>query len=216
MKTNILKLIINSTCIPAVKLGEYYNQLGRATDDESCAREYVKDCLCSTVREKTDDMRMRKMNSMLENFGGYPIADIIGDDAVILSVIDDKTGKITLPEPIQAKLGDRDTIYVTTVVKDGILSGIFAAFGAEYADNTDGTSTVENPAQAFSYVYSLHDDAKYEFMFIVDSELYATYHMQTRLEVETLAQVGRGLEMKDVKIKTNSGERPAKLFTVYR
>jgi len=210
MKRKVLKLIINTTCIPAVKLREYYESLGRAEGDTASAIEYLKDCLSSTVREKTDLGREKKMKTIIEATGDYPTAKVVGGCAYVLSIVNDKTAKINLPAPVSAEIDGKEAFYVTMVVNDGILSGVYGVTGAEYVKRVGANTEVDNPAQAFKDIYQLHDDLRYETMFIIPSEVYAGYHMQPRLEIETLAQMGRNLTIQNVDV--NGTE--AKLFTV--
>ena len=63
MKTNIAKAIINMSCMPCRDTLAHYTQLDRAQTLEQAVTEYIKDCFASTVREKTNEGRNKKMAS---------------------------------------------------------------------------------------------------------------------------------------------------------
>ena len=57
-------------------------------------------------------------------------------------------------------------------------------------------------------IFTKRAGGKYEILFAISNKKYATLHMQNRLEIETLARAGRGLEMSDIKI----GDKDMKVF----
>lgn len=215
MKTNIAKAIINMSCMPCRDTLAHYTQLDRAQTLEQAVTEYIKDCFASTVREKTNEGRNKKMASTFSQTGEDPTFTVMGGDAVRLAITEDKSAPATYHAAVEPVFVAEDgtshpTLYITAVTdgKSGIRA-IYAAYGSLY---TAQGSVVPNPAEQFADLYTKTEDCDWEVMCLVPDDLYNTLHKQNRLELEALVSMGRGVCSKDVTVQTSSGPVAAKLF----
>lgn len=232
MKTNIVKAIINMGCIPCPDVKKYYQELGRADNLNSAVLEYIKDCFASTIREKTDASRNRKMSSFFSYTGENPSFAIMNGDIVQVAIVTDKNEQVTYPDNVadvfkydsasdefkQADTDDspRQILYITAVT-DGVdkLKALYATYGTVLSAYAQGR-TMDNPANLLNPIYTKTDECKWEMMCVVPDSIYQTLHKQNRLELEALVQMGRGVEMETVTICTTDGQQPAKLFKSIR
>lgn len=215
MKTNIAKAIINMSCMPCRDTLAHYTQLDRAQTLEQAVTEYIKDCFASTVREKTNEGRNKKMASTFSQTGEDPTFTVMGGDAVRLAITEDKSAPATYHAAVEPVFVAEDgtshpTLYITVVTdgKSGIRA-IYAAYGSLY---TAQGAVVPNPAEQFADLYTKTEDCDWEVMCLVPDDLYNTLHKQNRLELEALISMGRGVCSKDVTVQTSSGPVAAKLF----
>lgn len=215
MKTNIAKAIINMSCMPCRDTLAHYTQLGRAQTLEQAVTEYIKDCFASTVREKTNEGRNKKMASTFSQTGEDPTFTVMGGDAVRLAITEDKSAPATYHAAVEPVFVAEDgtshpTLYITVVTdgKSGIRA-IYAVYGSLY---TAQGAVVPNPAEQFADLYTKTEDCDWEVMCLVPDDLYNTLHKQNRLELEALVNMGRGVCSKDVTVQTSSGPVAAKLF----
>ncbi len=215
MKTNIAKAIINMSCMPCRDTLAHYTQLDRAQTLEQAVTEYIKDCFASTVREKTNEGRNKKMASTFSQTGEDPTFTVMGGDAVRLAITEDKSAPATYHAAVEPVFVAEDgsshpTLYITVVTdgKSGIRA-IYAAYGSLY---TAQGAVVPNPAEQFADLYTKTEDCDWEVMCLVPDDLYNTLHKQNRLELEALVNMGRGVCSKDVTVQTSSGPVAAKLF----
>lgn len=215
MKTNIAKAIINMSCMPCRDTLAHYTQLDRAQTLEQAVTEYIKDCFASTVREKTNEGRSKKMASTFSQTGEDPTFTVMGGDAVRLAITEDKSAPATYHAAVEPVFVAEDgsshpTLYITVVTdgKSGIRA-IYAAYGSLY---TAQGAVVPNPADLFADLYTKTEDCDWEVMCLVPDDLYNTLHKQNRLELEALISMGRGVCSKDVTVQTPSGPVATKLF----
>lgn len=215
MKTNIAKAIINMSCMPCRDTLAHYTQLDRAQTLEQAVTEYIKDCFASTVREKTNEGRNKKMASTFSQTGEDPTFTVMGGDAVRLAITEDKSAPATYHAAVEpvfvAEDGTSHPALYITVVTDGKsgIRAIYAAYGSLY---TAQGAVVPNPAEQFAALYTKTEDCDWEVMCLVPDDLYNTLHKQNRLELEALISMGRGVCSKDVTVQTSSGSVAAKLF----
>ena len=153
MKTNIAKAIINMSCMPCRDTLAHYTQLDRAQTLEQAVTEYIKDCFASTVREKTNEGRNKKMASTFSQTGEDPTFTVMGGDAVRLAITEDKSAPATYHAAVEpvfvAEDGTSHPALYITVVTDGKsgIRAIYAAYGSLY---TAQGAVVPNPAEQFA------------------------------------------------------------------
>ena len=206
MKTNLVKALIKMVCIPGINAGEMYKQNGRAQTVNDTVFEYIKDCFCDTIRERSDERRAAKISATLENFGTSPLFRIQDGDVVYVNIINSREENLSLEAPIKAS---SDALYITVTLNEDKINGIYMIYGCDYALYENGTD-IKNPKMAIKEVTDFNAGGKYEIIALINDEKYSALHMQNRLEAETLAQMGRGLKFESVTLKNG---KSAKLYT---
>ena len=206
MKTNVVKAMVKMVCMPAINVGEMYKQNGRAQTVNDAVFEYIKDCFCDTVRERSDERRAAKIAANLEYFGKFPLFKIQDGDDVYVNIINGREENLSLETPIKAS---SDALYITVALNEDKINGIYIIYGCDYALYENGTD-IKNPKMAIKEITEFNAGGKYELIILINDDKYASLHMQNRLEAETLAQMGRGLSFESVTLKNG---KPAKLYT---
>ena len=205
MKTNIVKALVKMTCFPGTDILKTYKENGRAQTDNEAVYEYIKDCFCDTVREKSEERRFAKINATLENFGAEPLFRIQDGDDVYVNIINTSDENIHLSEPLKTS----DTaIYITVVLSGEGIKNIYMVYGCDFALYETGTD-IKNPGQTIKELYGHDLSGKYGIFLLINNEKYSLIHMQNRLEAETLAKMGRGLTLSEITLKNG---KSAKLY----
>ena len=179
---------------------------GRAQTVNDAVFEYIKDCFCDTIRERSDERRATKISANLENFGVNPLFKIQDGDEVYVNIINSREENVCLAEPVKAS---DNALYITVSINDIGISGIYIIYGSDYSLYESGTD-IKNPKMAIKEITDFNAGGKYEVIALINDEKYSAFHMQNRLEAETLAQMGRGLKLETVTLKNG---KTAKLYT---
>ncbi len=154
--SNIINAIINMVIDPQLELGNYYNSRHRANAEGDSLEEYIKDLFAGTLREKNEQIRLKKISevfSYLGNDSNPPDAMLYGGDAIEVKKIESVQGDIQLNSSHpKCKLSsnsnmitagcrnaengrwiEKDLLYIIGSVKNKTLKSLFMVYGMDYA-----------------------------------------------------------------------------------